>query len=133
MVNKKAFMKTLEALISVVLLLIFITAIFILNSSPKKETIPEDIKLSQDIILNKIETDQNLRTCLAQNNDGCIRSTILSSLLPTVEYDINICVGQNPSSCQILTNLAEKVYVRSLMIEEEGTMAILRLYMWHKL
>ena len=133
MVNKKAFMKTLEALIAVVLLLIFVTAIFILNTSPKKEEIPEDIKLSQDSILNKIETDSALRICLTNSNEPCIKTMITSSLPPTIEYQINICVNPDPSSCAVLQNLADKVYVRSLIIQEQGTMAILRLYMWQKI
>jgi hypothetical protein len=132
MVNKKAYIKTLEALVALVIFLIFVTGVIVINQPREKETIPQDIKLLQDTILNKIETEPEFRHCLVANDTICIENLINSSILPTIDYDFDICNEPNPSDCTLKTfPLNRTIYADSLIIQE-GKTAIIRLYLWRK-
>ena len=60
MVNKKAYMKTLEAVIALVIFLMAITFTITVHESDQP-AVPQDIELLQDTILNKIEYNETLR------------------------------------------------------------------------
>jgi hypothetical protein len=132
MVNKKAYMKTLEALIAIVLFLIFVSAALVINKPQERETIPQEIEFLQDSILTRIQTDEILRTCLVNADTVCINDTIVPMVPSTMSHEINIC--NNPSSCPVITFPPErKVYADSIIIQQSSQSAILRLYLWKNL
>jgi hypothetical protein len=135
MVNKKAYLKTLEAVVAIILFLIFITTIMVFNRPPQTDQIPEDIILLQKSILNKIETTPELRTALIQQDEDKINETITNSTINiTVGHNFEICIDA-PSSCTLQKQFPEDltIYSDSLMIQEQGQTAILRLFLWRQL
>lgn len=123
-------MKTLEALISIIIFLIFIVAALVYNQPIQREIIPQDIVLLQDSILDKIQTDTSLRMCLIANDTICINDTI-SPLVPyPINYDFEICNEVDPSDCSVKTFPVDlTIYVDSILIQENQS-AILRLFLW---
>tara|TARA_Y100000310_G_scaffold335536_1_gene417807 strand:- start:578 stop:988 length:411 start_codon:yes stop_codon:yes gene_type:complete len=135
MVNKKAYLKTLEAVIAIILFLSFISAALLLNKPPEKQEKPQDIELLQDYIFNKLETEPELRQCLIDNNTICISGVINSSLhTQKLDYDFEIC-NLDPDQCiyNIVLNETKTIYADSLIIQEGNNSAIIRLYIWKKL
>ncbi len=135
MVNKKAYLKTMEAIFAIVIFLIFISATLVFKQPMETGEIPEDIKLLQDTILNKIETQPELRTCLVDNNTVCINQTINVSIIKTKDYDFEICIESNPADCTLTTIIPTNrtVYSDSLIIQEGNKNALFRLFLWNKL
>ena len=135
MVNKKAYIKTLEAVFAIVIFLIFISATLVFKQPSDLGKIPEDIKLLQDTILNKIETEPELRECLVDNNTVCINQTINASMIKTKDYNFEICIKPDPSDCILMTNIPtnKTVYSDSLIIQEKEKTALFRLFIWNKL
>jgi hypothetical protein len=136
MVNKRAYLKTLEAVISIVIFLIFITVALVFSQTSSKPTLPKDIETLQDTIITKIESEQALRTCLANNQTDCINQTI-NPLIPsrTTDYQFDICVTDTPLNCPspptFPTNIT--IYTDSLIIQEANQSAIFRLFLWKKI
>ena len=143
MVNKKAYLKTLEAVIAIIIFLIFITYILIFNVPSGEPSIPQDIELLQDSILNNIQTNHTLRSCLVVNDDICIKNSIDPQIPTTIiGYHIQICNSNStisdPSDCppvkiNFLPDDVKIIYSDSLMIQEQDEFAILRLFLWRKL
>ena len=128
MVNKKGYMKTLEAVLAIVIFLIFVTTALVFNKAPEEVGVPQDIEVLQNSILTKIESDLTLRNCLVTNQMNCINQTIIS-LVPsqTIDYSFEICVTDTPSDC-ILT-----IYTNSMILQESGQTVVFRLFLWKNL
>ena len=60
MKNKRGYMKTLEAVFSVILMLIVVLTIISFNRASSDE-VPNEIQNLQKIILNEIQSDESLR------------------------------------------------------------------------
>jgi hypothetical protein len=135
MVNKKAYLKTLEALIAIAIFLIFLTTALIMNQPEKNEpSTPQDIKLIQDTIFNKIQTEQYLRVCLIDSDNSCLETEISKVILDSLDYEIQICTPTTSCLVSDLTLPEDKtIYADSIIIKEQDTTAILRLYLWRKL
>ncbi len=133
MVNKKAYLKTLEAVMAIVIFLIFIVAALVFNQAPEDTSVPMDVKAIQESILSKIETEQNLRQCVITEDLLCLENEMIS-LIPsrTMEYAFEVCVSE-PSNCLITLPEETTVYADSMIIQEEGQSAIFRLFMWKKI
>ena len=155
MVNKKAYLKTLEALIAISIFLIFlVTALAVNQPWNKDSTVPNDIKLVQDTILNKIESDEDLRNCMISDvqddtvelSEECIRTTLnIEELIPpTLNSLIQICwqaqcpIPEEGQFADVDGAYKEKtIYADSLIIQHtyENNLpetAVLRLYLWRK-
>jgi hypothetical protein len=135
MVNKKAYLKTLEALIAIAIFLIFLTTALIMNQPEKNEpSTPQDIKLIQDTIFNKIQTEQSIRDCLITDNNVCLEGVIDTVIIDSLDYGIQICTdAPNCLVSDLILPTDKTIYADSLIIKEQGTTAILRLYLWRKL
>ena len=68
MVGKKGFLRTLEAIIAIVIL--FGVILFITQKSPELETkVPSNVQAAQRVILEKIGNDVKYRKCVANYID----------------------------------------------------------------
>ncbi len=136
MVNKKGYMKTLEAVLALVIFLIFITVALVFNKVPEDAGIPHDIEALQDSILTKLENEPSLRTCIINNQIDCINQTI-NPLVPnqTTEYFFELCITDTPSDCSLTQTFPEEItiYSDSMIIQEANETAIFRLFLWKKL
>ncbi|MFH1376978.1 MAG: hypothetical protein ABIH25_05070 [Candidatus Woesearchaeota archaeon] len=145
--NKRGYMKTLEALLAIV---IFLVALFaILSVQPSKEDLkPQDIELMQDTILNQIQHNEVYRTEIQNDNIGIGSDiyTFINDRLPfTLDFIIKSCDDVN-TNCNIDTDpkyidfqAADKVYADSIIISEETEnpensyqSRLFILYLWRK-
>jgi len=139
MVNKKGYLKTLEAVLAIVLILIFTFAI-----TPKPEIsqeAPYTITASQEFIMHEIETNDNIRTLLMNaDNDfhsafEAVDNLISYNLPPGYDYTFGIC---NQSACYSnITPIAveRSVYASDVLVSSNGSMQkpmIIRLWVWKK-
>src|SRR3989344_8780872 len=112
MVNKKGFVHTIEAVIAIVILLIFIFTA--LPREKIEQTTPDNIKLVQEKITSEIESNillrnnvleyhlpsqllpPNLETLELNQERGKLTTFITSAVnLPTIKFDYAICDAQN--------------------------------------
>ena len=77
MVNKKGYMKILEAVIAIVILLLFVTVLAIQNKEDTPK-VPQDISLLQDAIVNSIKEDEDIRDCVLSIDPDCISNNVES-------------------------------------------------------
>ena len=66
--NKKAYLKTIEAIIAVVIILIFIFTVIPRERVPEA-SVPKNIEILQETITNEIENNEEYRQEII-NNDG---------------------------------------------------------------
>jgi len=123
-VNKKAFMKILEA--SMALLLTFLVITFVLPrmTSPTK---PNPLT-----VLNVLEQDSGFRACVVAGNFTCTENYVSDYLGPRYSFVVDISENVNT----IRTNLPEKnVYVDSIYISGNITSyapRMVKVYYWEK-
>ncbi len=131
MVNKRGYMKTLEAVFSVILLLIVIVSIVSINKYEFKD-VPSEIIFLQSEILDELQSNQTLR--------GFVYDSNISDLEDFVDLKINSNqIGRSLQICQevlcqVLEGLdADNIYVDSLIIHEpeENNNYLFRLYLWY--
>jgi hypothetical protein len=125
--NKKAFVKTLEALLAII-----ITSIFMLGVFPKQQA---NLAFEEVSYLAKLEKNSDFRI-FAGGNDGCFNSTpkasinvLIESYLPA-RYDYIFC--SNAKAQQVPQG---KLYADTLFFTGNITQTnykILRLYYWVK-
>ena len=124
-------MKTLEAVFSVILLLIVIVSIVSINKYEFKD-VPSEIIFLQSEILDELQSNQTLR--------GFVYDSNISDLEDFVDLKINSNqIGRSLQICQevlcqVLEGLdADNIYVDSLIIHEpeENNNYLFRLYLWY--
>lgn len=120
MVNKKGYIKTIEAVIAIVLILVFIVSIW-----PKSQDIeiktPRDISLTLDRTLNEFQYNNEYRECIIEMNipnnglrlvdipdssdedlKDCYNSlnTFIDDVIPqAMLYSLSICSVGNNNDC----------------------------------
>lgn len=147
MVNKKGYIRTLEAIIAIVLVFIFIISIL-----PKEEKIsvtPKDIDLTAEGILNEIQNNKDYRNYVIGMDltDGkcgekdCyteVNADIKNGIIPiTIDYILAVCdISQNTVPCYPDINTIEfpktDIYPRSILITEVNTKRVVKLFLWRK-
>lgn len=116
---KKAYLITLEAIIAIVILYIFMTYTISRNIEKPKTSSPSDIRLSQDTILSQIQTDDYYRNCALKEDYNCIDNMVSSSIKSGLSYNFTIC---HTKTCPVfLLEEAKDVYTRSLIISTNNT------------
>lgn len=104
MVNKKGFIRTLEAVIAIVIILGFI--IYIAPSRKLDIGIPSNVKEAKEFVLHEVLTDEELRECVVSGNLDCKDSCggklkkFLDDNKPAgYEYECEICPWAGSSGC----------------------------------
>jgi uncharacterized protein with ACT and thioredoxin-like domain len=129
--NKKGYLRTLEAVIAVILLMIVVFS-SISFREPKTKSIPVEIELMQDRILSEVQSNDLLRNYLINENYSDLMDYLEINMgQENINLEIDICADSN--SCdEVRSDLSnEDVYVDSLIIYEGGNTAIFRLYLWY--
>ena len=135
--NKKGFVRTLEAIIAVIIVLGIILVV-----APEKElqsaVTPENIREAQTFILDSIMSNEILRSCIehatteGQCNNICtapadIDAFVQAHMPPTYEYRCEICNSAN--TCSGILPLDKSLYTDSRLIARNPA-RIIRLVMW---
>ena len=136
--DKKGYIRTLEAVIAIVLTFIFILSI--LPQREKEEIIPKDIELTAEQILNEIQTNKIYRDKVFSvdltSNDGVIYNeikTFINGIIPiTIGYDLIICGSTCYPVDSTKLNLPPlNIYTKSILITEEvGGERVGKLFLW---
>lgn len=125
MKNKKAMLKTAEALIAIVITLIFIVLVF--------SRIPAESMSEKNLdMLKMLHVSDEFRNCAAAENLTCINAMVNDSI--PGKYNFYVDMSQHPSAQP--SGLPEKgVYVESLIIAGnviDYNPQIIRLYYYIK-
>ncbi|MBI2574707.1 hypothetical protein HYV82_02370 [Candidatus Woesearchaeota archaeon] len=122
--SRKAFMKTLEVAIAVVMTFVFLT-VFI----PQYNTAQS--RLQNEDVLSVLAKNAEFRACVISENISCINSS-LSGALEKYDYAINISKSANDR----VSGLPDKrVFSESVLIAGNSTLyepRIVRIYYWGK-
>tara|TARA_Y100000310_G_scaffold327446_1_gene393832 strand:- start:13830 stop:14276 length:447 start_codon:yes stop_codon:yes gene_type:complete len=147
MVGKKGYLKTVEALIAVIMLFGFF--IYMLPGDRiEVASVPQDIELMQDVIFDEISNNVEWRQCIVQDNPKCIDGEITSfvgsvvnperdgSTLLVRDFKIGVCT--EALSCNVDVDAGDKeVYAADIIIRDLGSSnvlktAIFKLFIWEK-
>jgi hypothetical protein len=138
--NKKGYAKTVEAIIAVVIIFIFLIGVVVKNQKAEPD-VPKDIELLQNVILNEIENNESLRdyTLGSSTKDlEYLNNFINNSIgITNTNTDFNISIVNLTQEIPINIGLPNKktVYARSLIISSNFTTddsRLLMLYLWYK-
>lgn len=125
-------MKTLEAIIAISLMFIFILTI--LPGDKKKERIPESIETVQNEITTKIEYDDILRNAVVTNDVSTLTNFIETSKFDNMAYQFVICNIDDQSLCAFPNDLPKKpIYTKSVVIASGTERKIFRLFLWYSI
>jgi len=132
MVNKKAYIRTFEAIAAIILILLVIT--YVAKNKEKGLGVPSDVTLFQGAAISEISNNDTKRICVFQNNIDCLN---FSNFLPrNLDYSITIC--DTPCVVPPFSNLPERktVYAKSFVVAANLTYynpRLISIYVWHKL
>ncbi len=124
MVRKKAFLKTVEAVIAIFISLLFLT-IVIPHRNPADSSRSESIKL-----LDTLKENENFRNCILTGNRTCINATIRANLENRFDFTFNI--SSDPDT-KISLPARQIVFAEGIMVAGNSTdynPRILRVYYW---
>lgn len=136
MVGKKGWIRTLEAVIAILLVLGFILFI-----TPKDttytETTPQIVESAQNFILKELMVNENIRNCVLLQTGGSecnvcgdLNQIITENTPPGYTINCEICDGS--ASCTSLGKdvLEKSVYTSAVMLASQETKKVVRLYLW---
>ena len=95
--------------------------------------VPLDIKLTQDALLNEIESSNFYRNCALNNNELCIDNLINESIGNKYMYKMALCTV---FSCSVPNTPNRGVYVKSIIISSNITdynTTSVNIYIWRKI
>jgi hypothetical protein len=123
MVNKKAYLKTVEAIVA--LLIFFGVVLFSISMRQGEDaSVPEDIELLQKTILNSVEHDDTYRTCVF--DPTC---TTLDNLFDIIPDNLNY----NYTIDSLFFLEGEDMFVDGIIIANEtGDTRTFNIYLWRK-
>lgn len=136
MVNNKGFIKTLEAVIAIILILGFVYAMTP-TQEPKAEPTPLNIRDVQQFILNEVALNKTFRNCItsAQPSScgaGCLQqiNAFIDKNTPSgYENMCEVCTRAISCSSQQLP-LDRSIYTDSIFIGHASSSKIFRVYFW---
>ncbi|MEK6937169.1 MAG: hypothetical protein AABW58_03810 [Nanoarchaeota archaeon] len=142
--NKKGFIRTIEAVIAIVILLGLVLTIFGDKEQEIKKT-PDAVESSLNYITNEFLYNEELRNCvIASNSDGsCISSLscrekvdslLKTSTPPGYNYECEVC--KTTRSCVSVDAPEDKsIYPKSAFLYKPGEadeIRIVRVYLFEK-
>ncbi len=134
--DKKGFLKTLEATIAIIIMLGFLIAILPKITNNEK-AVPADVSLVQEKVLREIEFNNTLRSEILSGStldpiNYPITYNFISDVIPeTLNFTFNVCTINCP-----IPSLPEKtVYAKNLIISSNLTLydqSLFRFFLWRK-
>ncbi len=128
---KNAYLRTIEAVIAVIIIFSFI--LVIMPKKPEVLEVPTQIKTTQDFIFDEILNNQTIRQEIFSSAP---RENLDNFLERTVEFPLNytytIC-SPDSQAC-FVENLPQKtVYAKSIMVSNLTDYRIFRIYLWFEI
>lgn len=142
MVNKKGYIKTLEAVIAIIIIVI-ISYTLIAQPTETPPDVPSIVKGAQNVIDQTIQFNETIRTYLTTKElddeekrllQEHIKSIIDKQVPPGYDYTCLTC--SKPGECLAeYTPLDKSVYMTDVLIassEEQQNVRIVRIWFWRK-
>jgi hypothetical protein len=136
MVNKKGYIKTIEAVIAILIILGFIYVVTPKQNLPK-ETTPQNIESAEDFIINQVLYNSTYRDCVINDNRLCIDNFIKKNTPFGCYYQFEMC--NTSTSCLqelgIVLPIDKSIYSKNVLISQENNQIkpkVFRVYMWEK-
>jgi len=131
--NKKAYIRTVEAFIAIIILLM-VVFFLIPRESEQEPDVPNIVEGAQNFILNELSYNETSRECIV-NNPLCENSIVFTSIVEQnipfgYDYSIKIC---DTTNCVVPTPINKDVYVSDIVIGstiESQNPKIVRLWLW---
>jgi competence protein ComGC len=121
--NKKAYVKTIEMFIAIVMTFIFLVILIPRASQQDKQDVGTGI-------LARLEQRDAFRSCVLLRDNSCLYDLVNNSLPRRYQFDIT--VSEDPSYKPVL-NATENIYTDSVFIAGNDTMyngTTVRLFYW---
>ena len=138
MVNNKGFVRTLEAVIAILIVFGFVVLLSPLNKRPQPET-PFTVTDAQHFLLEEVALNTTFRTCITGAattgacTNGCLARVdqfIKEHTPPGYQHGCELC--QRASSCTTTAlPLDKSIFTDSVFISGD-TSKILRVYFWEQ-
>ncbi len=138
MVNNKGYIKTLEAVIAIIIILVFVY-VLTPKAIKKAEPIPSVVKEAEHFILTEIALNKTLRSCVSSPvtpNGECRASGCMEKIMSFVQantppgYQSRCELCEKAVSCsQIQLPLDRSIYTDSIMISNPRP-RVFRVYFW---
>ncbi|MCX6711946.1 MAG: hypothetical protein NT139_02835, partial [Candidatus Woesearchaeota archaeon] len=134
MVNKKGYLKTIEAVIAILIILGFIYIITPKQHLPE-ETTPQSVASAEEFIINQILYNSTYRSCIVSDNRPCIDNLVKKNSPSGYNYQFEMC--DTSTSClqelNITLPIDKSIYSKSILVsQEKGLISpkVFRVYMW---
>lgn len=139
--DKRGYLKTLEAIIAIVLLLVVVYTVIPKTIEPRPEP-PLAIQDAQRFIVNDISNSDSLRTTILTSTDDTfiaseVEKVIRAHMLPNYDFACAIC--PQTSACVMPSPLDKSIYMSDVFIASslglslgEQRPKIVRFWMWQK-
>lgn len=138
--NKKGFLRTIEAVIAIIIVLGLILFLTPARISDVGE-VPGTIEESQKVIVEEVSYNETFRSCILKDKDrSCIgmdwpcsqMETFVRSNIPS-GYDFNCEICDSSVSCvqNLKVPVDKTVYARDIFIAGEPS-RVFRVYIWQR-
>lgn len=132
MVNKKGYIKTLEAVVAIIIIVV-ISYTLIPQRIETQPIPPIPVQDSMRFINNKIELDETLRSGMIEGIrvDSEIADIIIEN--KPINYDFTCAICSDSRTCFVSTPLKRSVYVSDIFIASGGKKQnpkIVRVWFW---
>ena len=135
MVNKKGYLKTLEAVIAVIMVVI-VSYTLIPRPTQVSPDVPLIVKGAQTLIDQSIQFNDTIRKSITGLHDPAILSEGIQAIIdkhipPGYAYTCAIC--SNPGKCLACTPLDKSIYMTDIIIGSSDTQQnpkIVRIWFW---
>ena len=135
MLGKKAYIRTMEAVLAIIILLIFVYTV--IPRQPIEESGTEDvnIKLIQDHVFFELANNDELRSDIISKNNESLNDLVTNVI--NQRYNYEIAINDLGGSLILPNNISsdKAIYVRSAVISTNKTEydpKIVTLYLWLK-
>lgn len=135
MLGKKAYIRTMEAVLAIIILLIFVYTV--IPRQPIQESNIEDvnIKLIQDHVFFELANNDELRSDIISKNNESLNDLITNII--NQRYNYEIAINDLGGSLILPGNISsdKAIYVRSAVVSTNKTEydpKIVTLYLWLK-
>ncbi|MFH0936057.1 MAG: hypothetical protein V1815_00060, partial [Candidatus Woesearchaeota archaeon] len=134
MVNKKGYLKTIEAVIAILIILGFIYVITPKNHLPE-ETTPQNVESSEEFIVTQVLYNSTYRDCIVKDDRPCVETLVKKNTPSGYNYQFEMC--DTSTSCLqklgITLPIDKSIYSKNVFISQESGLInpkVFRIYMW---
>lgn len=131
MVNKKGFIRTLEAVIAIVIILGLI--IYLTPSKKLEVEVPSNIREAKEFILKEILINEELRDNVENINGNCKVGELkvfLDEHVPVgYDYSCEICIEGSGTGCGNIKGIEKDIYSGAVYLHSKK---VFRLFMYEK-